>query len=114
MTRWNILDDDQVLADKFNHQVPGPRIELTAGDLVRNIVTNNLPESTTVHWHRLNLPNEMDGPAEITQYPIQLRESYIYEFKVTSTNLLCRKPAHTFITSTNTQTASKPWGFMAH
>jgi manganese oxidase len=83
--RWNILDDEQVLAYTFNEQVPGPRIELTLGDQVRFIVTNNLPESTTVHWHGLILPNEMDGPAEITQEPIQPGESYTYEFTVQQT-----------------------------
>jgi manganese oxidase len=83
--RWNILDDEQVLAYTFNEQVPGPRIELTLGDRVRFIVTNNLPESTTVHWHGLILPNEMDGPAEITQEPIQPGESYTYEFTVRQT-----------------------------
>ena len=83
--RWNILDDEQVLAYTFNEQVPGPRIELTLGDQVRFIVTNNLPESTTVHWHGLILPNAMDGPAEITQDPIQPGESYTYEFTVQQT-----------------------------
>lgn len=83
--RWNILEDEQVLAYTFNQQVPGPRIELTVGDAVRIIVTNNLPESTTVHWHGLILPNEMDGPAEITQEPIQPGESYTYEFTVQQT-----------------------------
>jgi manganese oxidase len=83
--RWNILEDEQVLAYTFNQQVPGPRIELTVGDAVRIIVTNNLPESTTVHWHGLILPNEMDGPAEITQDPIQPGESYTYEFTVQQT-----------------------------
>jgi manganese oxidase len=83
--RWNILDDEQVLAYTFNEQVPGPRIELVEGDRVKFIVTNNLPESTTVHWHGLILPNEMDGPAEITQDPIQPGDSYTYEFTVQQT-----------------------------
>lgn len=79
---WNILGDEQVGAYAFNRQVPGPRIELTQGDRVRFEVRNDLPESTTVHWHGLVVPNAMDGPAEITQDPIEPGESFTYEFTV--------------------------------
>ncbi len=90
--KWNILPHEQVMAYAFNHQVPGPRIRITEGDRVRINVTNHLPESTTVHWHGLIVPNAMDGPAEIPsanqpaydlEYTIQLqewleREGYTY------------------------------------
>lgn len=78
--KWNILPYEQVLAYAFNRQVPGPRIRLTQGDRVRINVTNNLPEPTTVHWHGLIVPNAMDGPAEITQPPIQPGQHFTYEF----------------------------------
>src|SRR5215213_11686943 len=77
---WHILPDEPVLAYAFNHQVPGPRIRVTEGDRVRINVTNHLPESTTVHWHGLIVPNAMDGPAEITQKPIAPGQTYTYEF----------------------------------
>jgi FtsP/CotA-like multicopper oxidase with cupredoxin domain len=77
---WNILGYERVMAYAFNHQVPGPRIRVTEGDRVRFIVTNRLPEPTSVHWHGLILPNAMDGPAEITQEPILPGGSYTYEF----------------------------------
>jgi len=80
---WWILPNKSVLAYAFNHQVPGPRIELRQGDQVRINVTNHLPESTTVHWHGLTVPNGMDGPAEITQQPIQPGSSFTYAFDVT-------------------------------
>jgi FtsP/CotA-like multicopper oxidase with cupredoxin domain len=80
--RWNILSDERVHAYAFNRQVPGPRIELIEGDRVRIHVRNNLPESTTVHWHGLDVPNAMDGPAEITQDPIEPGDSYTYEYTV--------------------------------
>ncbi|VTU44454.1 DUF4396 domain-containing protein [Variovorax sp. RA8] len=78
--RWNILPDETVEGYAFNDTIPGPRIRLTEGDRVRIKVTNRLPESTTVHWHGLILPNEMDGPAKITQKPIPPGGSYTYEF----------------------------------
>ena len=77
---WNILSNEPVLAYAFNGQVPGPRLRVTEGDRVRINVTNQLPESTTVHWHGLVLPNAMDGPAEITQEPIAPGETLTYEF----------------------------------
>ena len=78
--RWNILPDRQVEAFAFNRQIPGPRIHVTEGDHVRINVKNNLPESTTVHWHGLIVPNEMDGPANVTQEPIAPGGNYKYEF----------------------------------
>jgi FtsP/CotA-like multicopper oxidase with cupredoxin domain len=77
---WTILPDQPVLAYAFNHQVPGPRIRVTEGDRVRIDVTNHLPESTTVHWHGLVVPNAMDGAAEITQAPIPPGQTFSYEF----------------------------------
>jgi len=79
---WNILPYERVAAYAFNHQVPGPRINLTEGDHVRFDVTNHLPEPTTIHWHGLIVPNAMDGPAEITQDPIPPGASFTYEFVV--------------------------------
>ncbi len=78
--KWNILPYEQVMAYAFNRQVPGPRLRVTEGDRIRINVTNNLPEETSVHWHGLILPNAMDGPAEITQPPIEPGQSYTYEF----------------------------------
>ena len=77
---WYILADEPVMAYAFNHQVPGPRIRVTEGDRVRINVTNHLPESTTVHWHGLVLPNAMDGAGELTQEPIAPGETFSYEF----------------------------------
>ncbi|MBR2119614.1 MAG: DUF4396 domain-containing protein [Afipia sp.] len=80
--RWNILPDVSVEAYAYNRQVPGPRLQLTEGDHVRINFRNSLPESTTVHWHGLIVPNEMDGPAKITQPPVAPGGQYTYEFTV--------------------------------
>ena len=80
LIRWNILHDEQVAAYAINRQVPGPTIDVTEGDRVRFVVRNELPESTTIHWHGLVVPNSMDGPANITQAPIDPGESFTYEF----------------------------------
>ena len=82
ISRWTILPGVTVDAYAYNSQVPGPRIHIGQGDHVRINVANGLPEETTVHWHGLILPNQMDGPAEITQRPILPGETYTYEFTV--------------------------------
>ena len=82
VVRWNVLPDVPVLAYAFNEQVPGPRLQFTQGDRVRINVRNDLPEPTTVHWHGLDVPNQMDGPAEITQDPIPVGGTFTYEFNV--------------------------------
>src|SRR6266699_6450821 len=62
VVRWTILPGITVDAYAYNGQIPGPRIHLREGDRVRIHVRNGLPEETTVHWHGLILPNQMDGP----------------------------------------------------
>ena len=80
--RWNILPHVAVEAYAYNRQVPGPRLQVTEGDHVRINFRNALPESTTVHWHGLIVPNEMDGPAKVTQDPVPPGGAYTYEFDV--------------------------------
>jgi bilirubin oxidase len=45
----------------YNDQFPGPLIEVNEGDHVHITVQNDLPEETTVHWHGLPVPPDMDG-----------------------------------------------------
>ena len=78
--RWSILPDRQVMAYAINGQVPGPRIDVEQGERIRIIVTNHLPEPTTLHWHGMVLPNQMDGAGEMTQRPIPPGGRYVYEF----------------------------------
>jgi FtsP/CotA-like multicopper oxidase with cupredoxin domain len=64
----------------YNGQTPGPTLEAVEGDRVRILVTNRLPEPTTVHWHGFILPNGMDGVGGLTQKHIPPGETYAYEF----------------------------------
>jgi len=64
----------------YNGESPGPAIEAMEGDRVRMYVTNNLPVSTTVHWHGLFLPNGMDGIGGLTQPKIKPGQTFKYEF----------------------------------
>ena len=64
----------------YNGQTPGPTLEAVEGDRVRILVTNRLPEHTSVHWHGIFLPAGMDGVGGLNQSQIQPGETYAYEF----------------------------------
>ena len=64
----------------FNGSMPGPTIEVTQGDRVRIIVTNNLPEPTSMHWHGMELIADMDGVPGMTQDLIPPGGTFNYEF----------------------------------
>jgi FtsP/CotA-like multicopper oxidase with cupredoxin domain len=64
----------------YNGQVPGPEFRAKVGDTLRVRFTNRLPQSTTVHWHGVRVPNRMDGVPHATQPPIEPGETFVYEF----------------------------------
>jgi FtsP/CotA-like multicopper oxidase with cupredoxin domain len=64
----------------FNGTWPGPRLTVVEGDRVRATFTNNMRESTGIHFHGQAVPNNMDGVPHITQDPIEPGASFTYEF----------------------------------
>ena len=64
----------------YNGRCPGPTIQVRQGDRVRVIFENRLPESTSLHWHGLEVPIEQDGVPFISQNPVSPGEKYVYEF----------------------------------
>ncbi len=64
----------------YNGTTPGPTIEAVEGDRVRILLTNRLPEHTTIHWHGILLPSGMDGVGGLSQPHIRPGETYAYEF----------------------------------
>jgi len=64
----------------YNGTTPGPTIEAIEGDRVRILVTNKLPEHTSIHWHGILLPSGMDGVGGLSQPHIKPGETYAYEF----------------------------------
>ena len=70
-----------VAALGYNKQTPGPTIRVTEGDKVRVIFTNNLKETTGVHFHGVEFDDFfMDGVPFVTQKPFAPGESFTYEF----------------------------------
>lgn len=64
----------------YNGQLPGPVIRAKVGDRLTVRLTNALPEATTIHWHGVRVPVEMDGltavkPGETFEYSFQLLDA---------------------------------------
>ncbi len=64
----------------YNGQIPGPEIRVEEGDQVRITLTNNLPTPTSIHWHGLDVPANMDGVPGVSQDPVQPGQTFVYEF----------------------------------
>ncbi|MDP3748095.1 MAG: copper resistance system multicopper oxidase [Phenylobacterium sp.] len=65
-----------------NGTVPGPLVRLKEGQNVRIAVTNTLDEDTSIHWHGLILPFQMDGVPGVSFPGIKPGETFVYEFPV--------------------------------
>lgn len=65
-----------------NGQIPMPTLTFTEGDTAEIHVYNHLKEETSLHWHGLFLPNQMDGVPYMTQMPIKPGAEYLYKFPI--------------------------------
>lgn len=70
------------LATAVNGSIPGPTLRWQEGDLVTLAVTNRLKERTSIHWHGVRVPPEMDGVPGISFPGIQPGETFVYRFSV--------------------------------
>jgi plastocyanin len=78
---WELMPGTAVRAWGYNGQFPGPEIRVREGDTVRVILRNDLPVGTTIHWHGVVLPPQMDGPAGLNQASVEPGTEFIYEFE---------------------------------
>lgn len=66
-----------------NGGIPGPTLRFTEGEEAVITVTNHLDEDTSVHWHGLLLPGEMDGVPGLNGFPgIKPGETFTYRFPI--------------------------------
>ena len=66
----------------INGTVPAPLIRLREGQNVRLSVTNHLKEDTSIHWHGLIVPFQMDGVPGVSFPGIAPGETFHYEFPI--------------------------------
>ncbi len=63
-----------------NGQVPAPLLRWREGDDLTLRVINRLDEDTSIHWHGILLPYEMDGVPGVTFPGIKAGETFTYRF----------------------------------
>lgn len=66
----------------INGQIPAPTLEFTEGDIAEIHVHNHMHHETSLHWHGLILPNEMDGVPYLTTAPVKPHSEAIYRFPI--------------------------------
>lgn len=81
---WELMPGTTVKAWTYNGQMPGPELRVTEGDLVRVTLKNSLPVPTTLHWHGVDVPNNMDGVPGMTQDAVPPGGTFTYEFVATN------------------------------
>jgi len=70
------------VATTINGSIPGPVLRWREGDTVAIRVTNRLPGPTSLHWHGILLPYDMDGVPGISFPGIAPGETFVYRFPV--------------------------------
>jgi len=70
------------VATTVNGQLPAPLLRWREGDTVTLHVTNRLREQTSIHWHGILLPTEMDGVPGLSFPGIDPGQTYTYRFDV--------------------------------
>jgi FtsP/CotA-like multicopper oxidase with cupredoxin domain len=66
----------------LNGQVPAPTLRFREGETVTLRVTNRLPTTSSLHWHGLIVPADMDGVPGISFEGIRPGQTFVYRFKV--------------------------------
>jgi FtsP/CotA-like multicopper oxidase with cupredoxin domain len=69
-------------ATVVNGQLPAPLLRWREGDLVTLRVTNRLPAPSSIHWHGMIVPADMDGVPGLSFDGIAPGETYVYRFRV--------------------------------
>lgn len=64
----------------INGGLPGPLLRWREGDTVTIRVNNRLSQMTSIHWHGLILPANMDGVPGLSFHGIEPDGSYLYRF----------------------------------
>jgi CopA family copper-resistance protein len=65
-----------------NDSLPAPTLHWREGEIVTLQVSNNLTEPTSIHWHGIVLPYQMDGVPGISFPGIAAGQTFTYQFQV--------------------------------
>jgi CopA family copper-resistance protein len=70
------------IATAVNGRIPAPLLRWREGDAVTLRVSNRLSAPTSIHWHGMIVPADMDGVPGLSFDGIGPGETYVYRFKV--------------------------------
>lgn len=87
-----ILPGKQTPVWSYDGVLPGPLLHVKAGDDLIVHFRNELPASTTIHWHGLRIPAAMDGTPGHSQDAVLPGSSFRYEFVVPDPGLYWYHP----------------------
>ena len=87
-----IAPGQRVEAWTYNGTIPGPLIRVRSGNRLIVHFSNKLPEPSTVHWHGLRIPIQMDGVPGYSQPEVKPGESFTYDFIVPDAGLFWYHP----------------------
>lgn len=83
--KWEVSPGEVKEAMAYNGMIPGPQIRAELGDRVRIVLHNELAEPTTIHFHGMTVPADMDGVPVISQDAVLPGDSFTYEFTIRNT-----------------------------
>ena len=79
VVQWEVSPGVSYEAWTYNGTVPGPQIRMKQGQTVKIRLKNELPQSTSIHFHGVEIDdNKQDGVTYVTQDPIRPGETYTY------------------------------------
>lgn len=80
-----VVQGRQAAGMTINGRIPGPTLRFNMGDIARIHVTNKMDVPTSIHWHGVLVPPEMDGVPLVTQTPIAPGATFTYEYPIRQT-----------------------------
>jgi len=92
VAKVDLGNNRQAEAWTYDGGLPGPLVRLNVGTRLIVHFINKLPASTTIHWHGVRVPIEMDGVPGISQSDVKPGESFTYDFIVPDAGLFWYHP----------------------
>ena len=90
---WRTGEEIVVEGFAYNGQTPGPVLRATLGDTLIVDFDNQLEDPTTIHWHGIDAPYDMDG-VTWAKAPIQPGEAFTYEIPLHHAGTFWYHPHH--------------------
>ena len=83
ITRLGVeFSGNSAVGRSINGMIPGPLLRLREGEEAILRVRNDLDEATSLHWHGLLVPSDMDGVPGFSYDGIDPGETFTYRFRV--------------------------------